>query len=238
MKKLVSDFDLPVLLQGENVNLCLPSLKYAEESSWYSWFNDVRTTRFLEQGIFPNSPENQVDFLKQARLNNDRLILIISDKKQYVGTISFSFINLIKKTADIAMLIGERSDSENSDLIALESMAMMTDYGFNRMGLIRISAGQHEKLYKWQRRLELLGYRIDGYKRHGFIKAGEVTNSISISVVKSDHDLLTKNRGQLWDSSINMRKRIDLIPEASFTNQFKSFLSNEGEKYYNTIFNL
>jgi RimJ/RimL family protein N-acetyltransferase len=238
MKKKTTDFNLNKFLVGENVDLCIPSVAYAQDSTWHSWFNNPRTTRFLEQGIFPNTPENQVAFLKNSLANSNRLILIISDKFSYIGTISLSSINLDKKTAEIALLIGEESNSLNSDLLALESMALITQFAFDRMGLIRISAGQHEKLYKWQRRLELIGYRIDGFKRDAFIKGPEVANSVSISVTKSDFELIIDYRDKLWDSSEKMKLRIQNMPKECFTEKLKQLIINDGSKYYEKIFTL
>jgi RimJ/RimL family protein N-acetyltransferase len=238
MKKKISDFNLNVFIGGENVDLCIPTIKYAEESSWFNWFNSPKTTRFLEQGVFPNTPENQIKFLQNSIESSDRLILMICDKDSYIGTISLSSINLNKKTADIAILIGEESNSPNSDLIALESMSLLTKFGFDRMGLIKISAGQHEKLYKWQRRLELIGYRIEGIKRHGFIKGNEVANSVLISIVKSDFEIIEKFRGTLWDSSVKMLDRIQRIPQESFTEKLKNLIQQEGENYYLKLYQL
>jgi RimJ/RimL family protein N-acetyltransferase len=238
MKKQISDFNLNVFIKGENVDLCIPTIKYAQESTWYNWFNSPKTTRFLEQGIFPNTPENQIKFLQSTWENLDRLILIICDKDSYIGTISLSSINLNKKTADIALLIGEDSNTPNSDLIALESMSLLTKFGFDRMGLIKISAGQHEKLYKWQRRLELIGYRIDGFKRNGFIKGSEVANSVSISIIRSDFELIEKFRGTLWDGTDNMRNRIQNMPQESFTERLKHLILEEGNNYYFKLYQL
>ena len=76
--------ELDVFIQGETMDLCIPTEAFARESSWYSWFNDPSITRFLEQGLFPNTPEEQVEFFNSQ--GRDRLILIISNKKEYIGT--------------------------------------------------------------------------------------------------------------------------------------------------------
>src|SRR5262245_20713663 len=118
---------LDVFIKGEVVDLCIPTKEFAASSNWYSWFNDQRTTRYLEQGIFPNSPEEQVRYFDEALRNRTRFMLIISDKENYIRTVSLSFINFQKKTSDIAMVIGETPvKGKYSNLIALESFARMT----------------------------------------------------------------------------------------------------------------
>jgi len=47
--------DLQIFIEGKTINLCVPTPEYAQESDWYNWFNDKTITRFLVQGIFPNT---------------------------------------------------------------------------------------------------------------------------------------------------------------------------------------
>ncbi|HUH73453.1 MAG TPA: GNAT family N-acetyltransferase [Chitinophagales bacterium] len=236
MNNKVENYNLQIFLEGENINLCIPTSEFALKSTWYNWFNDFRTTRFLRQGVFPNTPEKQLDFYNQIMASTDRLSLIISNKEQYIGTISLSFINLVRRTTDIAMLIGEKSQLPNADLYALEAMALMTEFAFEKMGIERISAGQHEKLRKWQYRLETIGYRVDGIIKNGFIKGSEVANTVKISIVKEDYLLILENRKSLWDSSKEMKRRVESIPSEMFIDKLRLFFETEGDKYYKSIF--
>ena len=53
---------LAVYISGETMDLCIPTLEFAKESKWYSWFNNPQLTRYLEQGLFPITPEAQEEF--------------------------------------------------------------------------------------------------------------------------------------------------------------------------------
>lgn len=237
MNNPVNKYNLDILIQGEFVDLCIPNEDFATNSTWFKWFNSLKTTRFLEQGIFFNTVHDQIDFYRSMKSQN-RLGLIISDKSHYVGTISLSSINLIKRIADIALLFGEDSESENKDLLALESMALMTNHAFEVMGLKRISAGQHIKLKKWQQKLELIGYRLEGIKKMGFIKGSEEADSVSISITINDFKKIISVRERIWDSGEKMRIRLNKMPKTPFVDKLRDFIDSEGEKYYNTIFNL
>ncbi|PIY07970.1 MAG: hypothetical protein COZ18_14695 [Flexibacter sp. CG_4_10_14_3_um_filter_32_15] len=238
MNNLVEDFRLKPFIEGESVDLCIPDENFARNSTWYSWFNDFKVTRFLEQGIFPNTVDKQVEFYKDLDKNN-RLSLIISDKKCYVGTVSLSNIDLYKRTADIAILLGETSTSSFSDVVALEAMALLTSHGFLRIGLVSIHAGQHAKLIKWQRKLELLGYRADSFKQGEFKKGNEIADAVSISITKQDFELLLSKRdNRLWDSADKMRARLSNLPKEAFISKLKNFMINEGNSYYEEIYNL
>jgi RimJ/RimL family protein N-acetyltransferase len=231
--------NLDVFIKGELINLCIPTQDFVLESNWYNWFNSPKTNRFLEQGAFPNTKSDQLLFFNTESKNKSRLILIISDKEKYIGTVSLSFINHEKKTASVAIVIGENSSKhENSHLMALESMSLITEHGFTLLGLIRIDAGQHRMLHKWQQRLELLGYKAEGIKKNGFVKGIERSDSISIAVTLDEYLVLKKNRGRYWDSASLMNSRINKLPAETFYSKLSEFLNKEGKKYYSDIFSL
>jgi RimJ/RimL family protein N-acetyltransferase len=231
------DFNLDVFIEGETINLCLANENFAKNSSWYSWFNNFKTTRFLEQGIFPNSPSEQLDFFQSVKGSN-RLSLIISDKENYLGTISLSSIDLYKRTADIALLFGEKSDKKDADLMALEAMALITEHGFKRMGLRRISAGQHVKLERWQRKMEVIGYKVEGLNKNGFLKGDECADAVAIAILEEDYHKICNSREGIWDSAEAIRGRISKLPETSFISKLKKFMAEEAVNYYDEVFML
>lgn len=237
MKKKETDFLLDVFISGETIDLCVPTIQYASDSTWYSWFNDLNVTRFLEQGIEINTPDKQVEFYKNLN-NSNRLSLIISDKDCYIGTISLSGVNLVKKTCEIALLFGEKSHQPFSDMMALEAMARLTTFAFDQMGIERISAGQHHKLVKWQQKLELIGYKIEGIKKTGFRKGPEVADSVSIAITSEDYKSITSKRKALWDDVDSMRTRLSKLPSNPIVNKLKEFYDTEIKNYYTHIYNL
>lgn len=227
---------LDVFIKGDLIDLCVPTLDYAADSDWYNWFNDARLTRFLDQGLFPNTSEKQVDFLKSSRDN--RIILVISYQQTYLGVVSLSSINWIKGWADIALVVNKYKVKKYDNLIPLEAIARLTEHAYTILNLKRISAGQHILLSSWQERLELLGYRLEGIKQEGFVKGSEVSNAVWIAATRRDYDTLVKNRGKYWDSAAKMRKRIEKLPKNSYYSKLEAFVSKEGRQHYDKIFKL
>lgn len=225
---------LDVFIKGELVDLCIPTTEYARESDWYSWFNNPKINKYLEQGMFPNTREDEVSFFERER--SKRLILIVVDKEgNDLGVISFSFINFEKRRADIAMVLG---DKQRDPLAGLEAMARMLEHGFTKMGFQRISAGQHQKLIKWQNLMELIGFKVEGILEKNFIKGSERVDSIQLGVTIEDYDQIITNRGSIWDSSEKMMERITKLPKPQFINEMRSFFNSVRKDYYSTIFNL
>ena len=234
----IEKFELDVFIKGELIDLCIPNASFAKESTWYSWFNNQRVTRFLYQGGFPNTPEQQEAFFNQVS-SSSRLVLIISDKQRYIGTISLSIIDLNNKTADLAIVVGENSrKSKYPDLVALEAVFRIVEHGFNGLGLERISAGQHVLLGSWQQRMELAGFKLEGIKRKGFRKGHEREDAYMISVLYEDYLRLKEKRKKYWDRASKMNDRIDRLPMTPLNLELYSYFETKAEEYYEGLFDL
>ena len=124
-------------------------------------------------------------------------------------------------------------------LTALESIALLSEHAFEKLGIKRISAGQHIKLRNWQKMMELVGYKLEGIHEKKFRKGNEVSNSITISCLFEDYEKLKKKRGKLYDGNLMFMKRIrskkKIIP---YIDLLENFFENKRKDYYNKIFKL
>ena len=227
--------ELDVFIHGETMNLCIPTEEFARESEWYSWFNKPGVTRFLEQGMFPNTPEDQVAFFNSQK--KDRIMTIISNKKKYIGIISLSNIKLVKQTCEVAIVVDTSLDRKMAPYISLEAMARISEHAFS-MGINRIEAGQHIKLKGWQQRMELLGYKLEGLHKKKFTKGHEVADSVTLACHFEDFQNIISHRGALWDSKDKMESRCRQLPRESFSDMINNFFENERNNYYSKIFSL
>ena len=228
---------LDVFIEGELINLCIPTKEYVENSDWYTWLNNPSTVRYLiNHGNYPNTKDKQLAFFNN--LGSSRLVFIISDKNKYIGVISLSGIDLNRKDANLAMVLSENTNKKNLPYLALESVARMTVHAFDTMGLNRINSSQHEDLGGWQQRKELLGYRFEGIRRNKFIKGREVADIIMSSLVYEDYLKILKNREEYWDSLEKMKKRIKKLPQKKFLDKYNEFIEAEGDRYYEEVFKL
>lgn len=98
-------------------------------------------------------------------------------------------------------------------------MALLTQHAFDRLNLDKIYAGQHEKLWKWVNTLELIGYKIEGYrekfgrrncKPYGVVLTGvEVDNFNELRSVR-DGKILGDDIYSLMKSRSKKNKVFDL----------------------------
>jgi RimJ/RimL family protein N-acetyltransferase len=219
---------------GENINLCIPTEEFALNSDWYSWFNDKKITRYLQQGVYPNTKGDQKNFINKS---DNRLVFIISNKINYIGTISLSNININNKTAEIALVLNTKV--KYNFFSSLESIALVTEHAFESLGLRLISAGQHIELEKWTNLMQLAGYKIEGIHKNKFIKGIEINDIVTISCCIEDYLYLKRIRGKLWDGNKNFLQRIKKMKELESYYHFLKITYNKfRKKYYKKIFEL
>ena len=188
---------------------------------WHSWFNDKITTKYLGQGVYPNTIEKQIQFVDSVKNDKSKVVLSIIEKssEKHIGVVSFSEIDLINRKAAIAIVIGEKKYSVGAPL---EAMALMIEYGFDRLNLNKIWAGQVINLYKWVNLLELIGFRIEGYNEATYIRDGKIQDGIWTGVTAERfYQLRAERAGKICTNNlgelIKKRRKEDLsIPIKTF----------------------
>ena len=227
---------LDVFIQGEKIDLLIPTKEFAYHSDWYSWFNNAKTTRYIHHGIYPNTREKQLQFFENE--NSKRLLLMVSDRKQIIGTITLSKIDIYKRDAEIAVVFREDRSPKIAPLAALESFALLLTHAFTSLPLERIWAPQHIDLHKWSARLALLGFRTEGIRRAAFVKGNQRADEILIAVHKDDFVKIKEVRGgTLWDGEIKMLQRIRALPAKSNVARLQEAFA-QLEEYYHTIWEI
>lgn len=225
-----------IFIKGETIDLCVPSKLAIFRDGWADWFNDRNVTKYLDQGIFPNTVEDQLEFYESLK-NKTRLLLLIKPKrrKNVIGVISLSNINFYKKDAQISIVLGIPRKRKN--LYALESMARLTEHGFELLGLQRIYAGQvYPGLKGWNKRLELLGYKSEGINRKAFVKGNNVYDTVTIACLREDYLNIKKLRkGKYWLGKQKMQKLIDALPKKGFAEILDNLILDATDKYFSKL---
>jgi len=203
-----------VFIKGRFIYLRKPDIQAdVYDGEWHSWFNDMKITKYLVHGIFPVSREEEAKIVQEEIDNPSTLLLSIGDVKsdRHIGIISLKAIDLLNRTAEIAIVMGVEKFGA-----ALEAMALLTEHAFERLNLNRLYAGQHEDLWKWVNSLALIGYKIEGYRRHGGIR-GRAYDTVLTGITAEDYFRLKKERGTslLTETPENLfkkRRKENLLP--------------------------
>ncbi len=195
-----------IFIQGESIDLCVPNDD--DFNIWYTWFNSKHITRFLEQGKIPNSKYLQIEYYKKS-IENGRFVVVIKGKEgNLLGVISLSEINYERSSCQIALVCPVVS--RESRFAALEAMALVTDHAFIRLGIERVWASQvFPELKKWTQKLEIIGYKVDGFGRKSFRHGIDVSDSVNISIIKSEYlELSSRRSGSIWPGKHTAEKML------------------------------
>ena len=229
---------LDIFISGESIDLCIPTKEFSLKSNWYSWFNDSNNTKYLDQGMYPNTREEQMKFLTNSK---NRFILMISLKNrfEYIGTVSLSKINFLKKSCFFSIVKDMKKNTVSPTLSSLESVALITEHAFEKMGMKIITGGIHRKLKKWQNQMELLGYKLEGIHKNQFVKGNMIDDTASISCSYEDYLYLKKKRRNLfWDGNNKMMERYRKKIKLNHLSKLLKSYDKKRTEYYNKIFNL
>ncbi len=212
-----STFD--TFISGETVDLVVPDAQAIEDYGWHAWFNDADTTRYLEQGLYPNSREQQRHYLDGLNTpDGDRLATLIWSKsaETLVGTASLSAISWQHRSAETAVVIGDRVGRVDDLFHGLEAHARLVEHAFEVMGLERVGSGQARPLADWQRLQLLFGFRPEGIKRQAFRKGQKAYDSVLSGCTLADYRRVKKARdGNYWPGRQQLWALMRTLPRDS-----------------------
>lgn len=223
-----ADAAYSVFIQGETVDLCVPS-EAAVTDGWANWFNDQRTTRYIPRGVFPNHIEDQREFLELIR-KRERFAALICSKggATLYGVVSLSMIDWSARSAQLAVVVGRKRPGRQ--LMFLEALALGTEHGFQRMGLDRIWARQaYPGRARFNQHMELLGFFPDAMTRRGFVKGREtVGDAVMITCLYEDYVAVRARRGgHYWPGTAIMLRLIGASPRGGFADRLAEFMNRE-----------
>jgi hypothetical protein len=185
-----------VFISGEKINLCVPQEE--DFDTWANWFNDQEITKFLEQGKYPNTVEQQKNFYSSSIEQGRFLTLIKTKDDQLLGVISLSDINFEKRSCQVAYVCPVKSSK--AVFAALEALSHCTEHAFRRFGVMQVWAGHaFPGLLSWIQKTEILGYKTDGFIPTGFTHGITVSDAVRTSITKERFSRLADRRGgHLW----------------------------------------
>lgn len=138
-------------LEGELIDLCIPSVTAINEDGWAEWFNDIDQLQASRHGVFPNYKSSQHKILESLCNDRSRIVLLICQKisQKAFGVVSLQNINLQSRSAEIVINASSKGKGSAHPLSTLEAMALITQHGFEQLGLDRVyeRISTHVKAY-------------------------------------------------------------------------------------------
>ncbi len=154
-------------LQGRHIFLQTFSSVNIEDQSYLAWLNDYEVVKTI----------NRVDYLVPVRLEDVRryceavmisrtdifLAIYLNNDSRFVGTVRVSGINWRAGTAEIGILVGDRTVWGQG--VATDAIRTTTSYLFKAIGLRKINAGLMAANPAMLRVFTKLGFSKEGVQR-------------------------------------------------------------------------
>jgi RimJ/RimL family protein N-acetyltransferase len=227
-----------VFLEGETVDLCIPSEEAILLDGWADWFNNIPSLQNTVHGIFPNHIKDQLAVLELSSQKN-KIVLLVCRKKDHhaIGVISLQNIDLALRQAEIAIMIGRPEKITLPSISALEAMALISEHGMKEVGLHKIHAGQaYPGLEGWNKLLEVIGYRVDGISRSAFRRGHLYSDVLLISLLHDDYKRLIDHRGIYWPSIKHIMEVLRKQPKTSFAEKLDNSISTISNEHFKYLF--
>ncbi len=243
---------LKIVLKGETINLCRPTIKFAGGDIWFKWINDPAMNKRLDKKYkkIKNTKKKQIKFFINHKKEKRKIFIISTKSHIYKGVVSLSKINKIEKSCDVALITDTKVEPLLAPYAGLEAMALISNFAFSKLKLKRIDCSFKVYQKNWLQRMELLGFKYyfrsrSGSKSYSSImtdkKKGELGTRFAnyfAALSCEDFKLLKRKRGKLWDNLELMKKRISRLPKKSFLDIYDEFLDNDKRIYYDKIYKL
>lgn len=228
------DADYEIFIEGETIDLVIPRDVAVHRDKWHSWFNDPKVTRYSDHGLWPNTPEKQLQFLERTtHAESDRLVLLIRPKgmRRATGVISLSGINFLHRMAQVGMVIGAGPRGAGALFHGLEAKARIAEHAFDTMGLERVWGSQARPLADWQRFQVLFGFRVEGVLRHAFRRGQTVHELILTACTLDDYNAVKAARGAYWPGKSRLLELMRACPSESPVESVADAIDEANRRY-------
>ncbi len=186
----VAELNLPVIYKNENPYFYLtPFTKELSENNYKNWWLDQEVTKYNSHGLFPMTTKELNSFLNDIESNKIIVWAIIVQEQindnyyeKHIGNISLQNINWINRSAEFAVVIGEK-DYWNKGYTT-KAIRYLINHGFNKLNLNRIWTGTSESNIGMQKVAEKLNMTKEGKFKQGMFLNGQYENVYCYSILK------------------------------------------------------
>lgn len=168
--------------------LCLEHLS----SEYIQWLNDAEVCRFNRHHTYPYNEEKAKAYI-QAVMHDTRsivLAIIETQSNRHIGNIALQQIDPVNRSADLSILIGERSAWGRS--YATEAFSTLMAHGFGALNLHRIYCGTAAENRAMRHVAQKVGMRQEGVRREAMFKEGRYLDIVEFGILREEFDQPTK----------------------------------------------
>lgn len=173
-------------LTGENIYLS-PLTKEDISEDYISWLNDKEVCRDNSHATFPNTYSKTLSYLESVEKSKTEIVFAIRWIKNdtHIGNISVQNINWINRSAEIAIIIGNKKYWNKG--AGSESYRLVIEYSFLTLNMNRLSSGQTVTNTGMINVCEKNGMKKEGILREALYKNGKYIDAVIYSILLKDY---------------------------------------------------
>lgn len=174
-----------VFLESEKIYL-RPLKEEDAEGNYRYWLNDREVCLGNSHQRFPITELSLKKYINESNGSSSKLLLGIFDKStdSHVGNASLQNINYIARSAEFAIVIGEREFWNKG--IGRDVGVLIIDHGFKALNLNRIYCGTYSINHGMQKLALYLGFKQEGIRREADFKEGNYVDIIEYGLLKRE----------------------------------------------------
>ena len=147
-----------------NKNLLLKNLLVSDVTQKYvDWMNDYEIVKYTEQRNNKHTIKSICEYVNQIHNSNNNFLFGIFFLEKHIGNIKIGYINWKTHCAEISYIIGNKNYWGKG--IATKVLNTVTNFGFRKLGLKKISAGFYEINKSSYNVLKKCGYNLEAEKK-------------------------------------------------------------------------
>lgn len=150
------------------------------------WFNDPLITKHLESGRVPLDRKSQIEHMEDSRKNPSEIVMAIckDDNDLHIGNVGFHNISVIDRTAEIGVVIGERTLHHKG--FGSEAIRAMCEYGFTTLNLNRVYLKVKRSNDNAIECYKKCGFVEEGVQRQHSFENGEYVDLVFMGLLKEE----------------------------------------------------
>ncbi len=151
--------------------------------AYLSWLNDPEVNKYSGRRYFPTTESQAKKYLDGISEKEAVLAIYKKDSGKHIGNIKFGPVDFFHKSAEISILIGEKSEWGKG--YASEAIYLVTKHLFKKLGLNRVEAGTINPAFL-KTVTQKLGWTQEGILRKAFFFDGQQVDIIKVSILKEE----------------------------------------------------
>tara|TARA_A100001388_G_C28452919_1_gene349495 strand:- start:29 stop:565 length:537 start_codon:yes stop_codon:yes gene_type:complete len=153
-------------------------------SNYVNWLNDYEIVKFTEQRHFKHNLKKVRQFVREKYKSPKNFLFGIYYEGEHIGNIKLGEINTFHLTSEVSYFIGKKELWGKG--IATRCVKRIIKFGFEKVGLKKVTAGYYEINKASKKVLEKSGFKYEGTRKNDRLFENKRCNYINVGRLKND----------------------------------------------------